>query len=258
MSNTNWNKSSKWIKKERTTDFIGTLPEGIAEATLLQTKSTWSRPKQCKIGEDTMTLIVARTDGTVEKHENMSLDIYAAKKAAAELLGATPKPTTPTELTAAQAEAMGLVYHDVNGDARGFCYCCGRTGFKVNGSRQLSFHGFTRPGWGYTEGGCDGTAHTPEETLDIALKSARKEEARLAALLDTDLVETTIQRLEWKALKYRSSDFDSDVVRLKEDRPEDSYFRKREIAATRHDLEWRRKTNARWLAMLEEVKAANA
>ena len=168
MSNAKWNKSSKWIKKERTTDFIGTLPEGIAEATLHQTKSTWSRPKQCKIGEDTMTLIVTKTDGTVEKHD-MSLDIYAAKKEAAEILGAAPKPTSPTELTAAQAEAMGLVYHDANGDARGFCYCCGRTGFKVNGSRQLSSHGFTRPGWCYTEGGCEGTGHTPEETLDIAL-----------------------------------------------------------------------------------------
>ena len=251
MTTTNWNKSSNWIKKERTTDYIGTLPEGIATATLLQTRSTWSRPRQCKIGKDTTTLVVTRTDGSVERHE-MSIDIYAAKKEAAELLGAAPKPTSPTELTAEQAEAMGLVYHDLNGDARGYCYCCGRTGFKVNGSRHLSFHGFTRPGWGYTEGGCEGTGHTPEETLAIALKSARKEEVHLAALLDTDLVQATVARLEWKIREG------SHFAKREMERFEASGFDPKhdEVEATRTDLEYQRKANARWLTTLEAVEEA--
>jgi hypothetical protein len=248
----NWNKSSKWAKKERTTDFIGTLPEGIATATLLQTKSTWSRPKQCKLGEDTMTLVVTRTDGSVVRHK-MSLDIYAAKRDAAELLGAAPKPTSPTELTAAQAEAMGLVYVDFNGDARGYCYCCGRTGFRVNGSRHLSFHGFTRPGWGYTEGGCEGTGHTPEETLRRALKYARHQEARLAALLDTDLVQETKKRLEWKASQEGSFFAKTAMARFEESGFDPKH---EEVNSTRYDLEWQQKSNARWLKTLEAVEEA--
>ena len=253
MTQTNWNKSSKWIKKERTTDFIGTLPEGVATATLVQTKSSWSRPKQCKLGKDTMTLLVTKVDGAVETTP-LSRDIYAAKKAAAELLCSAPKPTTPTELTAAQAQAMGLVYHDMNGDARGYCYCCGRTGFKVNAAGNLSFHGFTRPGWGYTEGGCIGTAHTPEETLDIALRSARSAEAAFADQLETDLVEATLERLRWEVRKsynrrYKQRELDRFIE-------EGSDPKSSEVESTRRDIEYRRKNNLCWLAQLEEVKAA--
>jgi hypothetical protein len=252
MKNSNWNKSSKWVKKERTTDFIGTLPEGVATATLVQTKSTWSVPRQCKIGEDTMTLLVTKIDGSIEKSE-MSLDIYAAKKAAAELLGAAPKPTTPTELTAAQAQAMGLVYHDENGDARGYCYCCGRTGFKVNAAGRLSHHGYERPGWGYLVGGCSGTDHTPEETLDIGIKDALWFEESFAKDLATDLYDETLKRLDWGA---RNSSFFGRRNLEKFKSADNAHFVEEQINETRRDLEFRRKRNLRWLAQLERVKAA--
>jgi hypothetical protein len=93
-----------------------------------------------------------------------------------------------TELSPAQAPRERLSFVDAAGEPRGYCYCCGRVGFKLDRSGQLSRHGFTRPRWaGFTTGACSGTRYTPEETLAIAIQGARADLDRLDALLRTDL-----------------------------------------------------------------------
>tara|TARA_Y100000310_G_scaffold246008_1_gene251076 strand:+ start:479 stop:1258 length:780 start_codon:yes stop_codon:yes gene_type:complete len=257
MTTSLWSKSTAWKAKARTTEFIGTLPEGIVSATLRQTRSSWSRARQCRIGEDTIRLVVLRAARSPEIHE-MSIDIYAAKRDALEILGCGPKPVTPTEMTAAQAAQMGLVYHDVKGDARGYCYCCGRTGFKVDGGRRLSRHGFKRPGWGYTFGECSGTSATPEDTLEIALAEARRTEGRLAASLATDLVEVTLARLQRDVEDARKARrwIQPAEKALRDFEASGRDAGHHEARATRSMLEREQRANTRWLAELERVDAA--
>lgn len=101
-----------------------------------------------------------------------------------------------TELSPAQAPRDHLSFLDAAGEPRGYCYCCSRIGFKLDRAGKLSRHGFTRPRWaGYTTGACSGTRYTPEETLAIAIDSARAQLARLDALLATDLVRFAIDAL---------------------------------------------------------------
>ena len=85
------------------------------------------------------------------------------------------------------ATTAGIDYIDMNGDRRGYCYCCGRIGFKLNDAGRLSRHGYTRPGWGYDLGGCSGTRMTPEQTLDVAIEWHGQNIEKLEGLLATDL-----------------------------------------------------------------------
>lgn len=98
------------------------------------------------------------------------------------------------ELSIEDATRAGLIFKDIAGDLRGYCYCCGRIGFKLNKHGQLSRHGFTRPRWmGYTEGACYGTRHTPEQTLLIAIENCETHDRALDALLATDLIDYTMK-----------------------------------------------------------------
>lgn len=110
-----------------------------------------------------------------------------------------------TELSPAQAPRDGLTFTDPNGDARGYCYCCGRIGFKVDPAGRLSRHGFTRPRWaGFTTGACYGTKHTPEQTLDLAIRGTRESLERLAELLATDLRAHAIRLIRLDELKTKA------------------------------------------------------
>lgn len=253
-----WAKASAWTSKRRTTDYIGELPVGETgsktptAASIVQTKSTWSMARQCKLGEDTAKLYVTFLGGKVAKHV-LSLDHHTQRREALEILGTAPKPKLPTELTAAQAEKIGLVYHDSEGDARGYCYLCSRAGFKVDRGTALSRHGFQRPGWGYTFGECVGSGLTPQETLARALIFGREKEASLAKSLAGDLVAETTARVEFELAraKARSSTWGmKDAVKLqaKLDAPA---FDAEELGTTRYELERQREHNASWLEGLE-------
>lgn len=87
------------------------------------------------------------------------------------------------ELSPREATIQGLTFTDLDGDLRGYCYACGRAGFKLNGAGRLSRHGYRRPGWGYDVGGCPGSGLTPEETLHKAIAGARRDLDRLDSLL---------------------------------------------------------------------------
>lgn len=253
MKNTTWNKSSAWVKKARTTEFAGKLPEGVESVVIAQTKSTWSRAKQCKLGEDTATLVVTKTDGTVERTP-LSRDIYEAKRQAVELLGCAPKPTSPKELSPEQVAEEDLVYH-VDGVAYGYCYCCGRAGLKVSEHGALSYHGFRRPGWGSTYGGCYGSHKTPKKTLSVALNTCRDEESRLANWLAGDLIEQLTKKLRWelerdraRMSQWRRSDIERDLAKLSagDTGPTKSF---------RAELESQRRANASLLEVLAGIAA---
>ena len=96
--------------------------------------------------------------------------------------------TKVREIGPKQATTAGIDFIDQNGERRGYCYCCGRAGFKLNDAGLLSRHGYSRPGWGYDVGGCQGTRKTPERTLDIAIDFHQHMIEKHEGLLATDLV----------------------------------------------------------------------
>lgn len=102
--------------------------------------------------------------------------------------------TKVTDLAPAEATKQGLTYTDIKGTLRGYCYCCGRIGFKINKHGNLSRHGFTRPRWmGYTTASCSGSGLSPEHTLEIAIECAESEIGKLEQILSTDLHNFTIK-----------------------------------------------------------------
>jgi len=115
---------------------------------------------------------------------------------AAEVVKAAPKvdDTKMRDLSPREATTAGIDYIDMNGDRRGYCYCCGRVGFKLNAQGRLSRHGYQRPGWGYDLGGCDGSRMTPEQTLEAAIEWHGRMIADLEALLATDLFAFSIKQ----------------------------------------------------------------
>jgi hypothetical protein len=125
-------------------------------------------------------------------------DIRAAalELKAAEVVKAAPKvdDTKVRELGPQAATTAGIDYIDQNGDRRGYCYCCGRVGFKLNDAGRLSRHGYIRPGYGYDLGGCSGTRRTPEQTLDVAIAWHGERITELVELLATDLVAFSIKQ----------------------------------------------------------------
>lgn len=96
--------------------------------------------------------------------------------------------TKVREIGPKQATTAGIDFIDLNGERRGYCYCCGRAGFKLNDSGLLSRHGYSRPGWGYDIGGCQGTRKTPARTLDIAIDFHQHMIVKHEELLATDLI----------------------------------------------------------------------
>lgn len=106
------------------------------------------------------------------------------------------KIRTAKEVDMEEATKAGLSYIDSKGDLRGYCYCCGRAGFKLDAGGGLSRHGFTRPRWmGYTTGACWGTKMTPEQTLDAAIKTTTERVDWLKERLSTDLVREAVKRM---------------------------------------------------------------
>tara|TARA_R110000764_G_scaffold36736_1_gene81921 strand:+ start:5871 stop:6716 length:846 start_codon:yes stop_codon:yes gene_type:complete len=102
--------------------------------------------------------------------------------------------TTVREMTPQAATTAGIDYIDQAGDRRGYCYCCGRIGFKLNAQGRLSRHGYTRPGYGYDTAACHGTRKTPEQTLDIAILWNKGMIQDLEGLLETDLFAFSIKQ----------------------------------------------------------------
>ena len=96
--------------------------------------------------------------------------------------------TKVREIGPKQATTAGIDFIDLNGERRGYCYCCGRVGFKLNDAGRLSRHGYSRPGWGYDIGGCQGTRKTPEQTLDLAIDFHQRMIVKHEELLSTDLI----------------------------------------------------------------------
>ena len=92
---------------------------------------------------------------------------------------------TVREVAVEDAARAGRDYIDRNGDRRGYCYCCGRVGFKLNAFGVLSRHGYTRPGIGYDLGGCYGSKLTPEATLAAAIKATKNLIAKIEGIIET-------------------------------------------------------------------------
>lgn len=170
--------------------------------------------------------------------------------------------TKVRELSPAQATREGLRYHDLVGDLRGYCYCCGRIGFKIDPAGNLSRHGFTRPRWqGVTFGQCYGSKHTPEVTLALAIDAAERQAAHLAGLLATDLVAHAIAMLELGDASSRSKygwglqGFETKLAHLREGTvpsyQEEEYWTP---AGKRRELLDHQKRNATWLADLLKVR----
>mgnify|MGYP003663778897 CR=1 FL=1 len=111
--------------------------------------------------------------------------------------------TKVRELGPQAATTAGIDFIDSNGDRRGYCYCCGRIGFKLNDTGHLSRHGYSRPGWGYDVGGCFGSGRTPERTLEIAIAWHGQEIAFREELLATDLISFALKqsRRHWKMVR---------------------------------------------------------
>jgi len=103
--------------------------------------------------------------------------------------------TKMREMTAQEATTAGIDYIDMKGDRRGYCYCCGRIGFKLDKHGELSRHGYQRPGWGYDIGGCWGSKKTPERTLDAAIEWNGEQITKLTELLTTDLFAFAIAQM---------------------------------------------------------------
>jgi hypothetical protein len=169
--------------------------------------------------------------------------------------------TLPRELSPAQQPVESLVYVDpLDQRAKGYCYCCGRVGFKVAEDRRISTHGFKRPGYGYITGSCFGSQHTPEETLALAIRFAEKRDSDLAALLATDLIKHATKHLVYRQREFKRRQ--SWAYR------KDSHSRKyvaddiRKVRAGKSDLPARLRTslvqdreqNARWLKELRSIK----
>ena len=134
---------------------------------------------------------------------------YAELKAAEVVKQAAKVDDTKVrEVSPAEATTEGIDYIDMAGDRRGYCYCCGRVGFKLNASGRLSRHGYIRPGYGYDLGGCVGTRLTPEQTLDEAIKWNGNRIFELEDLLATDLFAFSIKqaRLAIKSGRVRRRD----------------------------------------------------
>lgn len=111
--------------------------------------------------------------------------------------------TKVREMGARAATKAGISYTDLNGDVRGYCYCCGRVGFKLSPAGTLSRHGYSRPGWGYDVGGCQGSGRTPERTLDVAIDFHERMVAKHEELLATDLVSFALKQGRALARKDR-------------------------------------------------------
>jgi len=114
---------------------------------------------------------------------NWAREIKAARKE----LGDAPvvpaaKKVDDTKVRDA-AKGDPLQYVDHVGDTRGVCWCCGRSGFKLNAQGRLSRHGYQRPGWGYDVGGCQGSGLTPRMTIDRAIEWCEQTVASMGELL---------------------------------------------------------------------------
>tara|TARA_R110002153_G_scaffold66396_1_gene177486 strand:- start:98 stop:919 length:822 start_codon:yes stop_codon:yes gene_type:complete len=126
--------------------------------------------------------------------------------------------TKVRELGPHAATAAGIDFLDSSGDRRGYCYCCGRVGFKLNDAGRLSRHGYSRPGWGYDVGGCQGTRKTPEQTLDLAIDFHKHMIVKHEELLATDLIAFALfqdrrQRKQHRAEGRRTYEVRGDYTR---------------------------------------------
>ena len=100
-------------------------------------------------------------------------------------------PKTPSDVNLAEITVAGLSYPDFkNTDRRrGFCACCGRSGFLLNKDGRLSRHGFTRPRYyGFTTAECQGSGMKPQDTVKVAIGLLTMSIANLDAILATDLI----------------------------------------------------------------------
>lgn len=86
-----------------------------------------------------------------------------------------------------------LVFTDSKGDERGVCWCCGRSGFKLNKNGLMSNHGFKRPGWGFQTSGCVASRMTPGMALELAIKWTGEQVEKLTALLSDDAALLNLQ-----------------------------------------------------------------
>jgi hypothetical protein len=126
----------------------------------------------------------------------------------------TTTPKNPADVNLAEITVAGLSYPDSKkaDRRRGFCACCGRSGFLLNKAGRLSRHGFVRPRyWGTTMGECPGSHMTPQETVAVAIDLLNASLAHLDDVLATDLVAYTIK-------------FERDLKRKREARNAQSSF----------------------------------
>jgi hypothetical protein len=132
--------------------------------------------------------VLGTLSGTVREAATEVRELYLAIKAT-EVVKAAAKldDTKVREVSPEQATIDGIDFIDMKGDRRGYCYCCGRAGFKLNGQGRLSRHGYQRPGWGFDVGGCYGTKLTPAATLAIAIRSIGEQIDHTETLLATTL-----------------------------------------------------------------------
>lgn len=108
----------------------------------------------------------------------------------------TTAPKSPADVNLADVTVAGLSYPDSKkvDRRRGFCACCGRSGFLLNKEGRLSRHGFTRPRyWGVTVGECEGSGMKPQDTVAIAIRQIEHSIPKAERLLATDMVEFTIR-----------------------------------------------------------------
>lgn len=209
-----------------------------------------------QISKKALALFDGLSSGMGDKAREIKA-VCAELKAAEVVKVVKTDDTKVREVAPAQAAQEGLVYQDMNGETRGYCYCCGRVGFKLDAQGRLSRHGYQRPGFGYDVGGCSGTKHTPEATLAIAITSCRRLAVRFEEALAGDMVSYTVTRL--KQLKLRESSrhadrFDARIAFvLGTGEQVGSYSN--DVADTRYMMEREQKWNAEYLVQLEAVEA---
>jgi hypothetical protein len=92
---------------------------------------------------------------------------------------------------------------------RGTCQVCGgvySTGYDRDNAEKLSFHGYQRPGWGYTIGQCWGHGHLPAE-LDItvaqrSVAQLTEQAARAVAERDALIAEHNLSEFDLNRAYY--------------------------------------------------------